>query len=49
MGRGLGLGREHGRDTTLRLPAFFTLVGEMLLDDVRMYPKWGAVLEARGQ
>jgi hypothetical protein len=49
QGLALGLGREQGSDTTLRLPAGFVLVGEMLLDDLGLNPKWGVVVEAWGQ
>src|ERR1700722_14331112 len=49
LGMRQGLGREQGSDTTLRLPAGFTLVGEMLLEDLGVNPKRGVVVEARGQ
>jgi hypothetical protein len=49
QGLALGLGREQRSDTTLRLRTGFTLVGEMLLKDLRILAKRGVVVEAWGQ
>src|SRR5258705_404647 len=49
LGLGRGLGRGRRSDPTLHLPAGFALVGEILLEDLRMLAKRGRVVEALGQ
>src|SRR4029077_1764528 len=49
QGLALGLGRKRRNDATLHQPAGFALVDEMLLEDLGVNPKWGVVVEARGQ